>query len=79
MKTAQRDLTTDEAAALKAVRGGADVYDYGIAKTLRAIQKDFPTFIKIVPAVDPPKNGAAKQPYFGAITTTAGSKAADNF
>lgn len=59
-------LTKKEKSALALVRGGADVYDYGIALTLRALQKR--GLVTITKAMNAPKDGRARQPYFGAIS-----------
>lgn len=63
------NLTTQEKAALAAVKGGGDVYDRGIAVTLRALEKRGLVSIE-KPAFRP--SGEKRQPYFGAITTKAG-------
>ena len=59
-----KKLTKKEKDALEQVRDGADVYDYGIALTLRALEKR--GLVTIVKAVSPPP-GNRQQPYFGAI------------
>lgn len=70
-------MTKDEAKELLGIKGGADVWGYINAKRLRLIQREVnPAFLKIVPAMDAPKNGAQRQPYFGAIATPAGLEAA---
>jgi hypothetical protein len=69
------DLTPEQIAAMKAVKDGADVYAYGIALRLREVQRAHPGLIDIGRAMSPPSNGAARQPYFGAILTKAGHAA----
>lgn len=72
-KQAKFKLTKEQAASIMSVENGADVYAYGIAKDLREVQRATgDTLVKIVKAVNPPENGAAQQPYFGAIATLAG-------
>lgn len=56
-------LTDVEKRALGLVKHGADVYDYGIAKTLRALEKR--GLVTITKAMMPP-SGENVQPYFGA-------------
>jgi hypothetical protein len=73
MKTPQLNKAQREAMA--AVKDGADVYDYATALRLREVQRAFPGFVDIGPAMAPPTNGTAKQPYFGAILTAAGKAA----
>ena len=69
-------LTKPERAALLAVRDGADIYDYGIACALRSVQKKASAFLDITEALMAPEDGAKRQPYFGAIATSAGVRAA---
>lgn len=69
------DLTERERAALTAVGGGADVYDYGIATTLREMQRAGSKLVRIVRPKRAPRNGTERQPYFGAKVTAAGVKA----
>lgn len=85
-------LTIDEAAAIMLIRRGADVYDYGLARTLRGIQwrglpvvdyKDNPKAERVPDAlfdITEPKNykgdGTDEVPYFGAIATRYGIKVA---
>jgi len=57
-------LTPSEAKALDLVKDGADVYDYGIALTLRALEKR--GLVTITRAMSRP-DGRKQQPYFGAI------------
>lgn len=69
-------ITSDQAHAILAVKGGADVYGFGIAKALREVQRAYPRahkkFFHIVSAMNAPKDGAKRQPYFGAIATKKG-------
>jgi hypothetical protein len=70
-------LVKSDRDALEAVRGGADVYDYGIAKTLRALESTglvniVKAGVKIHGTKLPPSE--ARQPYFGAILTVKGHK-----
>lgn len=69
-------MTTTQAMDLLKVKNGADIYDYGIALNLRAIEKERPQWINIGPAESAPADGAKRQPYFGAIATAAGISAA---
>lgn len=68
-------LTAEQKRAMALVKNGADVYCYGLAGTLRGLQKTHGELISITPAVDPPDDVKAKQPYFGAILTAAGKAA----
>lgn len=67
------DAKTAEAMFL--VRGGADVWDRDIAGRLRMIEQMRPQWIDIGKAEMAPEDGAAQQPYFGAILTAAGKAA----
>lgn len=60
-------------AAMVSLGDGGDVYDRGIATTLREVERQFPALIDIGPARFPP-HGAARQPYFGAQLTDAGAQ-----
>ena len=65
------DLTTEELTAMRAVRNGADVFDYTIAVTLRRVEHDHPRLLDIGPS--PREYGPRDvHPYFGAILTPAG-------
>ena len=59
------NLTKKEKEALKGVKGGADIYSYPLAFTLRKLEKK--GLVSICKAMDPPKDGAKQQPYFGCI------------
>ena len=59
-----RKLAKEEKSALKAVKGGADVYDYGIAKALRRLEKL--GLVRIV-KLQGDFTGVERMPYFGAI------------
>lgn len=67
----ENTITTDEILALHAVRKGADVYAYDLAKHLRSVEKKRPELVTICRAMDPPP-GREQQPYFGAIATDEG-------
>ncbi len=67
--------TRKEIEALKAVRHGGDVLDYGMARTLRGLQKrGLGDLVDIGPREEE-YNGREQLPYFGAITTVKGLKA----
>lgn len=66
-------LNKHEVAALREVVDGADVWGYGIAKHLRAVEKKRPELLRIVSAKQKPA-GHLRQPYFGAIATSEGRK-----
>lgn len=68
-------LTKNERAALIAINGGADVYDYQIAQTLRSMERTGSKLVRIVKAKGAPKDAAVRQPYFGAKVTAAGIRA----
>lgn len=70
------DLTIEEAEQLLDISEGADIYGYGLAIMFRKIEKEHPEFITITKAMDPPDDIMLKRPYFGAITSGAGIKAA---
>lgn len=67
-------ITKEQAKAILEVVGGADVYGYSLAKTLRTMQRDGigVGLFEITDAMDAPKDGAKQQPYFGAIATDEG-------
>lgn len=67
-------LTKDQAKAILEIVGGADVYGYGLARTLRTMQRDGigVGLFQITDAMDAPADGAKQQPYFGAIATDEG-------
>ena len=69
-------LTREQAAAVLAVEGGADVLDMFLASTLRQIAQ-LPGS-RMVDICKPMNNysGLEKLPYFGCIATPAGIKAA---
>lgn len=71
-------LTEKEKAAMLAVKGGADVWSYELAQTLRGIQRKAPQLLSIGRAMMGPEDGAAVQPYFGVMPTAAGLAAAEN-
>jgi|GEM_PF-2798556 len=49
---------------------GCDIYNYGDAVDGRRLEAA--GLVAIVKAVNPPKNGAARQPYYGVAITAAG-------
>ncbi len=65
-------LTKEQIKAMHAVADGADVYNRTIATRLREVERNRPELIKITKPERAPRNGAAAQPYFGAILTAAG-------
>jgi hypothetical protein len=72
-------ITTEEARAILAVKDGADVYDNGLARVLRGLERrGVKGLVDIGAAQAAPANGAERQPYFGAIATKAGLVAARN-
>ncbi len=70
-------LTGAEKCALLAVRDGADVFGYGLALTLRQIERKVPEYITITKARGNYGDGTGREPYFGAIATAAGILAAE--
>jgi hypothetical protein len=57
--------------ALGMIADGADVFDYGTAKTLREVEREHPELLHITkPAGHYP--GAGRTPYFGAILSPLG-------
>ena len=60
--------------ALKAVKNGADVYDYKLAKTLRKVEREFPELVSIGQPQMYSGDGTDKVPYFGAICTKKGKE-----
>lgn len=60
---------------LNDVRNGADVYGYEPARFFREVSHLNPPLVEIVRPAAAPKNGALRQPYFGAILTAAGRAA----
>lgn len=74
-----REMTVEEARELIGIRRGADIWGYTNARNLRLIQREVnPKYIQIVKAMDAPKDGKVRQPYFGAIATKEGLEAAIN-
>lgn len=81
-------MTDEQAQAIIAIRGGADVYDYGLAKTLRGMQRaglpvatdEAPrvrgALFEITKPMMPAPSVREKQPYFGAIATRHGLRLA---
>lgn len=64
-------LTARELVAMMAVEDGADVFDWGIATDLRAVQKKAPHMLLIGKAQGRYKP-TSQLPYFGCILTPAG-------
>ena len=60
-----KQATKEQAKMLRLVKGGADIWGYGEAITCRELEKM--GLVKIVPAMNAPKDGAKRQPYFGCI------------
>ena len=58
-------LSKVEKEVLKSVKEGADVWGYGEAKTCRQLETK--GLVKIVRAMNAPRDGAKQQPYFGCI------------
>ena len=71
-KPKTKALSHKEFAALVAVKTGADIYSYDIAKTLREIEKTRPGLIEITKPRMYRGKGVSRVPYFGAICTDAG-------
>lgn len=69
-----RNLTKSEIRAMEAIVEGGDVYDHTVAINLRAVDRDFPKYVVIGPAMRAPKDGAKQQPFFGAILTEKGKR-----
>lgn len=65
-------LTKEQIKAMHAVIDGGDVYNRTIAVRLREVERNHPELIKITKPQRAPRDGAASQPYFGAILTAAG-------
>lgn len=73
---AQTKINADQAKAILDVRNGADVYAYGLAGALREVERIAPEYISIGRAQMYRGDGTDRMPYFGAIATKAGVKAA---
>lgn len=70
-------LTEAEALAILKVRAGADVYDYGLALTLRSIQRrGLRRLLEFTKPLMYDGDGTDRMPYFGVKPTRAGLKAA---
>ena len=72
---ASTKLNAHEKSAMKRVGNGADVYDPGLARTLRLVEKNHPELVTIGDAMRAPEDGAQVQPYFGARLTQKGMEA----
>lgn len=71
----RRHLTGEELAAMALIKGGADVYSYTLAKTLRGVEQRHPDLIDIGKPMQYQGDGTDQVPYFGAILTAAGRDA----
>ena len=67
-----KKLTEEQRRIMTQIVDGADVYGYGEAMICRQLQRA--DLVRIVKAKNAPKDGAEKQPYFGAKLTAAGRK-----
>lgn len=69
-------LTAEQAQAIIDIKGGADVYGYFLAKTLREMQSEYPRAHKKYFQITEPQqykgDGTDQVPYFGAIATVFG-------
>jgi len=70
----QKNLTPEEAEELSKITEGADISCPIIARALRAIERDKPWAIHIVPPMGR-YSGKGHVPYFGAIATNEGREA----
>jgi hypothetical protein len=61
--------------ALLKVRGGADVFDWGLACDLREVEQRHPDWIYIGRAEGDYGKGDKREPYFGAQATASGRQA----
>lgn len=68
-------LTAEMKKVMRAVKDGGDVWGLGEARCLREIKLRWPDLVTITKAMDVPADGAARQPYFGAILTDKGRAA----
>lgn len=64
-------LNKEQVEALRAIRHGADVTSKVLGRTLRGIEKDFPTLLEIGDVMGN-YDGAGMLPLFGAIITREG-------
>ena len=67
-------LTKKQKEAMKLVINGADVISLDLATELRAVQKNYPSLIRITKRMGK-YDGGRQLPYFGAILTGAGRAA----
>lgn len=65
-------LTPEQVFVLGLIKEGADVWGHAHASVIRDVQRLHPQLMRIVKAKNAQKDGAARQPYFGAILTKAG-------
>lgn len=73
------DLREEHIIALKAVKGGADVYGVGYATALREVQRQEPELVTVIEfkeleGISGPFDPIGPLPYFGAILTAKGAK-----
>lgn len=74
--TTETKLTAEEIQAINAVGMGADVYAYGLAVTLRGIEKNHPGLVMIVEPQAYTGDGTDQMPYFGCVATKKGQRVA---
>lgn len=65
-------LTSKHKEAMRQVINGGDVFDYGLARLLREVQRVDKSLIKIGKAKGDYGDGSGREPYFGAILTAKG-------
>lgn len=73
--TTKNAWTEAEIHWLRDVENGADIYGYEPARFFREVSRLDPPLVEITEPAAPPRNGAMRQPYFGAILTSAGRAA----
>lgn len=70
-------INAEEAKVILDVRGGADIYDYSLAKIFRTMERrGVIGYFDITRPMMYTGDGTDKMPYFGVISTKAGIKAA---
>lgn len=70
-------LTPKQLETLVGIGNGCDVWGYTDAEAARALEKV--GLVKVVKAKFAPRDGAKRQPYFGAKRTAAGTRAVSWF
>lgn len=75
LRQVEKDLSQDQVEAMKAVKNGADVYSYGIARALREVHNVRPDLVTITKPMTRKFTGVERMPYFGAILTREGKRA----